>query len=77
MVHSMNKFFSEMGRILITYLRCSKISNTFLFLFLNKRFVIRASIHKMHVQIANREDPEQPDLGLLCLSRPFLSPTNV
>ena len=59
MVHSMNKFFSEIGRILITYLKCSKISNTFLFLFLNKKLVIRAAIHKMRVQIENREDPDQ------------------
>ena len=59
MVHSMNKFFSEMGRMLITYLRYSKISNTFLFLFLNKKLVIRAASHKMLVQIANREDPDQ------------------
>ena len=30
--------------------------------------VINAGIHKMLVRIANREDP---DLGLLSLSRPF------
>ena len=42
-----------------TYVKCSKISNAFLFLFLNKMFVIRAGIHKMLVTIANREDPDQ------------------
>ena len=46
-----------------------KILNTFLFLFLNKMWVIRAGIHKMLVRIANREDPY---LGLCCLSRLFL-----
>ena len=45
----------------------SKIPNTFLFLFSNKILVIRAGIHKMLVIITNREDPEQTDLGLLCL----------
>ena len=39
--------------------KCSKISNTFLFLFSNKMLVIRAGIHKMLVRIANREDPDQ------------------
>ena len=33
--------------------KCSKISNTFLFLFLNKMLVIRAGIHKMLLRIAN------------------------
>ena len=38
----------------------------------------------MHVRIANREDPdktaslkEQSNLGLHCLSRPFMQPTRV
>ena len=39
--------------------KCSKISNTFLFLFSNKMLVIRAGSHKMVVRIANREDPDQ------------------
>ena len=30
------------------YVKCSKISNTFLYLFSNKMLVIRAGIHKMH-----------------------------
>ena len=30
--------------------------------------VIRAEIHKMLVRIANREDPDQTDLGMPCLS---------
>ena len=33
--------------------------NTFLFLFLNKMFVISAGIRKMFVRITNREDPDQ------------------
>ena len=41
------------------YGKCSKISNTSLFLFLNKLLVIRAGIHKMPVRIANRADPDQ------------------
>ena len=39
--------------------KCSKMLNTFLFLFTNKILVIRAGIHKMLVRIANREDPDQ------------------
>ena len=39
--------------------KCSKISNTFPFLFLNKMVAFRAGIHKMLVRIANREDPDQ------------------
>ena len=39
--------------------QCSKISNTFLFLFSNKMLVIRAVISKMLAKIANREDPDQ------------------
>ena len=41
------------------YGNCSKISNTFLFLFSNKRMVIWVEIHKMLVRIANRVDPDQ------------------
>ena len=39
--------------------KCSKILNTFLFLFQYKVLVIRAGILKMLVRIANREDPDQ------------------
>ena len=42
-----------------TYGKCSKISNTFPLLFLNKMLVFRAGIHIMLVRIANREDPGQ------------------
>ena len=44
-----------------SYSKCSKISNTFLFLFSNKTLVFRAGIHnfKMLVRIANRKDPDQ------------------
>ena len=44
---------------LLIYDICSKILNTFLFLFLNKMLDMRAEIHKMLVRIANREDPDQ------------------
>ena len=39
--------------------KCSKISNTFLFLFSNKMLVIRAGIYNVLVRKANREDPDQ------------------
>ena len=42
-----------------TYGKCSKISNTFLFLYSNKIILIRAGIHKLLVRIENREDPDQ------------------
>ena len=45
-----------------SYGKCSKISNTFLFLFFNKLLVIRAGIHKPHVRIVNREYPDQTAL---------------
>ena len=32
---------------------------TLLFLFLNKMFIIKAGIHKMHVKVGNLEDPDQ------------------
>ena len=43
----------------VLYGKCSKISNTFHFLFSTKMLVIRAGIYKMIVRIANREDPDQ------------------
>ena len=39
--------------------KCSKISNSFLFLFSNELLGYDAGIHKMFVRIANREDPDQ------------------
>ena len=62
---------------IIGYGKCSKILNTFLFLFSVKIMVIRADIHKMHARIANREDPDlkQSDLGLHCMSSPFWQAT--
>ena len=30
-----------------------------LFLFLKEIFVVRAGVHKMHIRIANREEPDQ------------------
>ena len=41
------------------YGRCSKILNTFLFLFPNEMLVFIAGIHKMFEEIANREDTDQ------------------
>ena len=41
------------------YSKCSKILNTFHFLFINKMLVIRTGSHKMPVRIVNREDPDQ------------------
>ena len=41
------------------YDKCSKISSIFLFLISIKMLFIRAGTHKMHVRIANREDPDQ------------------
>ena len=38
---------------------CSRISNTFLFLYTNKMLVIRAGSHEILVRLANREDPDQ------------------
>ena len=43
----------------IIYGKCTKISNTFLFLFSNKMLVFRAGIQIMVVRIPNREDPDQ------------------
>ena len=38
------------------YGKCSKISNTFLFLISNKMMVNRTEIHKIDVRIPNRKD---------------------
>ena len=48
-----------MVRKLNTYSKCSKISNTFLFLFSSKMLVFGTGIHKFLVRVANREDPDQ------------------
>ena len=42
----------------MTYSLSAKILNTFLYLFSNKMYVVRAGIHKMLVRISNREDPD-------------------
>ena len=44
---------------IFTFVLCSQISNTFLFLFSNKLLISRAGIYKMLVTIVNREDPDQ------------------
>ena len=41
------------------YSKCSKTSNTFLFLFSNEMLFFMTGILKMVVRIANREDPDQ------------------
>ena len=53
--------------------KCSKILNTFLFLFRSEILIIRAGIHKKFVRIAKGKTliQKQSDLGLHCLSRPF------
>ena len=52
-------FIYQVSFIASGYGKCSKILNTFFFLFSNKIGVIRGGIHKMLVRIANREDPYQ------------------
>ena len=47
------------ARVSNGYSKCSKISNTFLFLFSHKMVMFRAGIHKTLVRIANREDTDQ------------------
>ena len=39
--------------------KCSKILNTFFFLFSIKMLVVRTGTHKFLVRVANREDPDQ------------------
>ena len=39
------------------YGKCSKLLNTFLFLFSNKMLVFGAGIHNFQVRVAYREDP--------------------
>ena len=46
-------------KIFMAYGKCSKVSNSFTFLFANKLLVISAGSHKMLVRMANREDPDQ------------------
>ena len=42
-----------------------------------KILVIRTGTYKMLVRITNREDLDQSDLGLHCLSKPFCQTTSV
>ena len=46
-------------KIIEKYCKCSKILNTFLFLFLIEMHFFKAEMIKMLVRIANREDPDQ------------------
>ena len=41
------------------YGKCSKILNTSISLFLNKMLIIKVGIHKIVINIANSEDPDQ------------------
>ena len=41
------------------YGKCSKISNTFLFLISNEMMVIRAGNYKLLVKIEKRDEPDQ------------------
>ena len=45
-----------------------KFQTLFFFCCQIKKLVFRAEIHKILVRKANREDPDQSDLGLPCLS---------
>ena len=61
------------------YSKCSKILNTFLFLFSNKSVCYEGwNSQYAAVRIANREDPDQTasseavSSGSHCLSKPFL-----
>ena len=47
--------------------KCSKISNTFVFLFSSKMMVIRAGIHKLVDRIAKRGDPDQTASEVIAL----------
>ena len=47
------------GATIAYYSKCSKISNTFLFLLSNKMLVIMAGIYIMLVILANKEEPHQ------------------
>ena len=73
------KIKTAYDELLLTLGKCSKILNTFLFLFSTKLLVTRAGIHKMLVRIANREDPDQTasDPGLRCLPMPLWQATSV
>ena len=56
-VNDLNLSLAYIG---VTYYgKCSKISNTYPFLFSKKLLAISVGIHKMLVRIANREDPDQ------------------
>ena len=60
------------------YGKCSKISNTFLFLFSNTMLVFRVGNYKILFRIVNREDHDHTsDLGLCCLYRHFGQATSV
>ena len=47
------------SNLYLQYGNCSKILNTFLFLFLNELLIIKAGFHKMLVRVANRKDLDQ------------------
>ena len=62
---------------MVRYGQCSKIVNTFLFLFLNKMLVFRAGIYFSLLEQQRRNTLirlllQKTDLGLHCLSKFFL-----
>ena len=63
MVLKCTVFIAPYYQFIKQYCKCSKISNTFTFLFSNQIFPIRVRIHKMLIRISNREDP-----GLIWIS---------
>ena len=72
--------------MLLAFGKCSKISNTFLFLFSNKMLVISPVTYKMSVRKAKSENTDktaslevskQSDLCLQCLSRFLWQATTV
>ena len=63
------QYFHVLGMYII-YLKCSKISYTFHFMYSNKMLVFRAGIQIMLVRIADREDPDQTassEAGWVCI----------
>ena len=61
MVHKIIKIHLNIHSFKSVHRKCSKILNTFLFLFSNKRLVNRPGFHTTLVKIANREDHDHFD----------------
>ena len=91
-VHSINIFNCCLSSVLwkqailipenLTTVKCSKLLNTFLFLFSNIMLFFKAESQKMLVKIANRKDPDQTASSeavcyVSALFRPFWQATSV